>query len=420
MKRLPLAVAYTIAAIGCGRNSPTADVAVATIDRSSALALFERRIVPILESPNPSSCSECHLAAVDLKEYIHRDQAKTFASLLAAGLIDVDHPDDSKLLALIARKPEKPTLVGDAARQEELAAFREWIRAAAADETLLATSPTADKAGPQAPLEVVRHARADGVLASFVDSLWSEIGRCAGCHSPDRNQKQVAEHGEYVSWIAPNDPQGTLDNIVAAKLIDLERPDQSKLLLKPTMQIEHGGGQKMAIGDRSYKQFHRFLADYAAVINGQYDDVADLPVPSAQTAIVSDIWLRFEGIPESLDKKVLQAAIYAADPAAAGGWSADPVAVADRPIFGQGQAWQQHLTLLAPKDSARAKEMLAARSLAKSKYLIKVYVDVEDKLRQQYPYELGQQEFVGETTLETDWPSGYGAMTKLPYPVPTP
>src|SRR5262245_10532894 len=52
----------------------------------SALAIFERRIVPIFQSQKPSSCTECHLSGVELKDYIQPDQAKTFASLVEAKL----------------------------------------------------------------------------------------------------------------------------------------------------------------------------------------------------------------------------------------------------------------------------------------------------------------------------------------------
>ena len=75
----------------------------------TALELFTRRITPILKSPNASSCSECHLSGVDLKNYIGDSQEQTFAALREAGLIDVDRPDESKLLKFIYRSPEKPT-----------------------------------------------------------------------------------------------------------------------------------------------------------------------------------------------------------------------------------------------------------------------------------------------------------------------
>ena len=34
--------------------------------------VFEKRILPIFKSANPSSCVQCHLAGVDLKDYILR------------------------------------------------------------------------------------------------------------------------------------------------------------------------------------------------------------------------------------------------------------------------------------------------------------------------------------------------------------
>src|SRR6478609_4221819 len=79
----------------------------------SALDLFRQRITPILQAKNPSSCSECHLSGVDLKDYIGKTQEETFASLRDAGLVDVKKPAESKLLTFIARKPEKTSLVSD-------------------------------------------------------------------------------------------------------------------------------------------------------------------------------------------------------------------------------------------------------------------------------------------------------------------
>ena len=44
----------------------------------SALALFQQRIMPIFRSPQPSSCVQCHLASVDLKDYIRPSHQETF------------------------------------------------------------------------------------------------------------------------------------------------------------------------------------------------------------------------------------------------------------------------------------------------------------------------------------------------------
>src|SRR5689334_2153916 len=165
-----------------------------------SLSIFKARIVPILKATNPSSCSECHLGGVDLKDYIGNSQEETFAALKRSGLIDVQRPEKSKLLAFISRKPEKPNLSTDKLRQAEYAAFLEWIQVAVKDPKLAAAKTKDENLGPDLPVEVIRHMRKDHVLASFVDNVWSEVGRCAACHSPDRNQEQVKKNGEHISW----------------------------------------------------------------------------------------------------------------------------------------------------------------------------------------------------------------------------
>src|SRR5262245_16210630 len=57
--------------------------------------VFDKRIMPLFNSPNPSSCVECHLAGVDLKNYILPSHEKTFLSLRAQGLINIDKPEES-------------------------------------------------------------------------------------------------------------------------------------------------------------------------------------------------------------------------------------------------------------------------------------------------------------------------------------
>ena len=55
--------------------------------------VFEERILPIFKSPNPSSCTRCHLASVDLKN-LHPPSAKdVFLALRDQGLIDLEKPE---------------------------------------------------------------------------------------------------------------------------------------------------------------------------------------------------------------------------------------------------------------------------------------------------------------------------------------
>src|SRR6476620_3743393 len=63
--------------------------------------VFEKRLLPIFRSPDPSSCVQCHLSGVDLKNYILPSHEDTFVSLRDQGLLDLDRPEKSKILALI-------------------------------------------------------------------------------------------------------------------------------------------------------------------------------------------------------------------------------------------------------------------------------------------------------------------------------
>ncbi len=381
----------------------------------ASLAVFEKRILPILQASKPSSCTECHLSGVELKDYIFPEQDKTFAALVKADMIDLKQPEQSKLLKFIERRPEKPSLITDKVRVEEAAAFREWIVAAVKDPQLLKAKSTAS-VGPQVSDELIRHARKDRVLNSFAENVWSEVGRCAACHSPDKNQAQVKKFGNRVSWIKPRDMQGTMQNLLDSGIIDVDAPEKSLLLAKPLMQVEHGGGQKMLLGDRTYKQFRAFIDDYVAVVKGTYKDAKALPKLSQEVSQVSEIWLKIEGIPKSLDKQFLRADVYAKT---ADGWSKERVATGDRAIFGGGGLWQQHLTLTAPRDSARAKELLSAQKLAGGEYLVRISIDRNNRLAQDPNSDFTKEDVIGEVPVRTNWPSGYGAMTVVKLPAQT-
>ncbi len=399
-------------------DAPDSPQEAAAPANSSALDVFQRRILPILNAQRPSSCTECHLSGVDLKDYIQSDQAKTFAALVAAGLIDVKQPAASKILSFIERQPDKPSLITDKVRREELEAFRAWIQAAVNDPALLAASST-EIPGPQLPVEVIRHARKDRVLASFIDNIWAEVGRCTSCHSPDQNQKQVEEHGEQVSWIKLRDPQATLNYMIEADLFDVESPERSLVLLKPTMQVEHGGGQKMVIGDRTYRQFRRFLDDYAAVVHGKYQSADELPSPnhevSVATSMSDGIWLKLEGVPARYDQKLLQVDLYRREGT---GWSETRWATADRAVAGNLQLWQQTLSLTAPRESPRADELRRTPALPPGEYLVKIFIDAAGRLTKDARDGLGPEELVGEVSVTSRWPTGYGRMTVIRFPQP--
>jgi len=226
--------------------------------------VFDRRIIPIFRSPEPSSCVQCHLAAVDLKDYILPSMEQTFASLREQGLIDVDSPRESKILTLI-RMGEKDLdrgarLIHEDVRNAEYEAFAAWIEACSADPTLRTLAlRTSEQAGPERPNGVIRHARRNRIVDSFARNVWSQRMRCFPCHTPHeidasnpahraavKTLKKLTERygTEYLQRLKlfRETPEATMDHLIALSrqpaegvppLINLENPRESLLLLKP-------------------------------------------------------------------------------------------------------------------------------------------------------------------------------------------
>jgi hypothetical protein len=381
--------------------------------------VFERRIVPIFKSPNPSSCVQCHLAGVDLKEYILPDAERTFRSLRDQGLIDLDAPAKSKIVRLIDMGGEGargPAAVHAKNRKAEREAFVAWITACAADPKLRAAPrlDEKDRARPGRPDEVVRHARKDRVLESFERNVWAWRFRCMNCHTEGTPQsdKHRKEYGDRVAWVKKDGPAATLDYLIASKLIDPAKPEQSLLLRKPLGEVKHEGGTKFVVGDDAYKGFRRWVEDVAAIRGDKYAAAKDLPPADAgPERFGTDIWLKLTDCPPEWGDKFLQARVFAWDETREA-WEDAPVAVSDRVVFGKGRLWQHNLTLLAAKDSDRAKAWRAGKpSLPAGKYLVKVYLDREGRLAKDWTAELGEGDFAGRAEFQARWREGYGGMT---------
>jgi hypothetical protein len=389
-------------------------------DEPTPQQVFEKRIMPIFKSPNPSSCTQCHLAAVDLKNYILPSHEKTFLSLRDQGLIDLDNPEKSKILHLIQMgdaDKSQAALVNARMRQAEYDAFAEWIKASARDPKLR-DAPRLDpseRAAPERPVEVIRHDRADRLLASFQNNVWAMRFRCMGCHAEGtpENQKNVKEYGESVAWMKADGPEATLNYLRTAKLIDVDNPEMSTLLLKPLGAVKHGGGKKFAMGDEGYKAFREFIEDYANTVRDKYARAEDLPNDDGPERFGTDAWLKLSNTPPEWADKLLQVDLYAWDPAR-NDWHAEPIASSDRVVWGKGQLWQHNLALMAPPESEQAKAWQSGKpALPRGKYLVKVYVDAKGRLADDWRAKLGADDYVGRAEVESSWPEGYGRMTEI-------
>jgi hypothetical protein len=274
-------------------------------------------------------------------------------------------------------------------------------------------------AEPKRPVEVIRHARVDHVLESFENSIWAMRFRCMSCHieGTKENDKLRAEHGDQVAWIKKAGPKATLEYLVAAKLIDLKKPDQSLLLRKPLMEVEHKGGKKFIKGDQGYRAYRGFIEDLAKIKADKYATAAALPKDDGTERFGTDIWIKITNTPPAWGDAVVQADIYAWDDAKQT-WSAKPVATTDRANFAKGRLWQHNLTLLsypetagalAPGTTAGISGKVTPSGLAPGRYLLKAYVNQNGPNEWNRP--LGKADYAGEAEFQGQWKPGYGSMT---------
>jgi hypothetical protein len=388
------------------------------IAADSAEQVFEKRIMPIFKSPNPSSCVQCHLAGVDLKDYILPSAEKTFRSLRDQGLIDLTNPERSKILTLISMgnsDPKSPT-VHAANRKAEYEAFAAWIKACAADMALR-DSPKLDAtevAKPAKPNEVIRHARTDRLLESFERTVWAMRFRCMNCHTEGtpQNDKNRKEYGDRVAWVKKAGPAATMEYLLSSKLINPDDPEKSLLLQKPLGLVKHEGGIKFAVGDQGHKAFREWIEDVAAIKSGKYAKAADLPVTEkGPLQFGTEAWVKLSDTPPAWGDKLLQVDVYAWDDKA-GQWETRPVATTDRKVWGKGKLFQHTVTLLADPGSTRAAAFAKRPALPPGRYLLKVYVDADDRLAKDWKAKLGESDYVGQVELpRAAWKEGYNQMT---------
>ncbi len=380
-------------------------------------SVFERRILPLLKSSNPSSCAECHLSGVDLKDYVRSSEAQTFASLRDSGMIDLKQPKDSHILQLIQKSTPKTGLITQKIRSAEYAAFRDWITAASQDPKLrtAAALPGGKQAGPAVSNAVIRHARIDNIVASFERNIWSQEGRCMGCHRPD-NQENVKKYGDRVKWFVPDSPEATMRRLIAQGDVNVERPEESLLLLKPLNRVAHGGGVKMMYGDAGYKMFRAWLEDYVKSIKGKYRYEGELPSPDKQALISMNSILAVNNGPSDWGGKLLRTDVYAWD-TARNAWGQKPVGTGERMADadkGQPSGTNLIMFMIVPAQEVKAEAERLRTRLTPGRYLLKYYCDTADKLSKNFTIPTDSPGFYqGEQEIKAAWGGNWGSPVKV-------
>ncbi len=350
-RRLAIAIAIFL----CAANS--------VVLAESATEIYQRRILPLLKSPASSSCSDCHLQGLDLKQFLHEDPQRTFIELRARGWVDIDKPENSKLLEFISKSPDNSSDLQEKVRNAEFDAMRNWIHAAASDPSFLSI-PVAKLDDLGFESELVRHGRTDQILERFVTTIWSQLERCANCHSPDRNQKHREKHGESMSWIVPKSPSRTLQLLLEKKLIDVDSPAKSPLRTKAIGEDSHGGGIKFPIGGKTDDSWLAFLTDLSKIKKGEYRSAKGLPSPLEQRGWRSSLHLRIANFPSEWNGLLLQLTLHRRRDD--GTFAETPSAWTESRVSSERRSWGNSLSLLLETANTKGEEPIRSIEISEA------------------------------------------------------
>lgn len=145
----------------------------------------------------------------------------------------------------------------------------------------------------------------------FREQVWTPLlkEKCFACHNPSgtaRGTDLVLQGSDYPGYLKVN--QQTVSNLAR-----LEIDDTSLLLLKPSAQIEHGGGPQIDVGGAEYEALEEFVERAAAPVhcvdNGDitafYRDIAMLDELETTRKVV---FLLAGRMPTDLEVKAVESA----------------------------------------------------------------------------------------------------------------
>lgn len=250
------------------------------------LEIYEARIAPLLRDGNQSACNECHLAGVDLGLYADGGgECATMACMVDAGIVDLEAPEDSRVLTWILRATPSSELITPEVLQAEHDGMLEWIQyhsECGADVCPPIDNPcggvpqAATCETPPSQHDLPPHGFEDPgdcsdltIEKAFGELVYQWRGRCFPCHYAS----QTTGPQNAPRWIEEGDCNvgslATMRNVMHEGLVDLEDPTQSLLVLKPLAEsaggVPHEGSDKFFdTNDGAYQDFRAWVELLAA------------------------------------------------------------------------------------------------------------------------------------------------------------
>lgn len=247
----------------------------------AGLELFERRIAPLLEDDRPSTCNQCHLSGIDLSLYLQDTPCATMACMAEEGIVDLQSPEDSVVLAWIERAEPNGGITEQTIATERQAML-DWIEMVSTCDGELC-EPVDEPCGrppdesdcefppPVAePMSLDDPGDCSDLTMELVwrEKVYSWRSRCFPCHF----DSHADDFPQTPPWIVTGSCNSasllTLRNAEQAGYLDAEAPMESLLLTKPLEEslggVDHGGGPKLhSVEEPTYQDLAYFVQRWA-------------------------------------------------------------------------------------------------------------------------------------------------------------
>jgi hypothetical protein len=280
--RLTLCLLLGLAA-GCGTDTPEETC------QQSPGQVYDARIAPLLAGP--SSCNQCHLSGLSLANFVTGDPCRTMACLAEQGEVNLDDPQQSKILERVLKAEPQSTLITAGVIEAEYVGMLEWITySGRCQESACGVITNPCAAGGQ-PAPAVVAAPLGGcseaeLLAGFEARVFAWRNRCGACHSSS-GQIPAPE------WVDFGSATNSMYNVLGMGAVNVATPHLSTLLTKPLAEshpdgLAHGGGDKFADeADPTYQDLREWIEAYVACFDGSV-----LPGPTVEILSPKpDAWL---------------------------------------------------------------------------------------------------------------------------------
>ncbi len=279
------AVSDTGGPVGDTGDSASDDAALyAECTADGQLELYERYVEPLLTDEHPSTCNQCHVSGVDLSLYVQDTPCESMACMIEQGVVDLDDPEASAVLAQILQAEPDSDLITEDVIEAEYEGFHEWITWSAEchdvvcgdiDDACEAGGDDDEMPDVESP---VGGCSEDALAALFEQKVWAWHGRCWSCHYEGGDLAEKYPGTPFYAWTGDEAESSllTMYNVIGMGGIDTTNPTASSFLTKPLAEgvsastvlgestgIYHGGGNKFADAHDETLQDHAdFIAAY--------------------------------------------------------------------------------------------------------------------------------------------------------------